>query len=995
MSNVNELVLLLKTSPEKSKKEAALLLIKELVESQNKTGIEEKNETYLAVEKELVKLFTAQDKLQKLTINVLNHFVYSKSPPKKSQPEVIFNKNNEFRTNSLSHVYDNYMTGLEKRTIEIKDNRVELANVLFFAAIHGGLSFVEGIQGLADILVNEPTPFRRSGNHLFIEITYQRKSHNFNYIDNDENELILRRWCPDTLTLAAIHCFLKNKTDLCLEGDAWKLIQLILPDKFPYKPRSLNEFLLSAATLGAKLSGIKMPHFLTHYATGRTPSSSMPLACFHAFNRQKTLPAFEIRMFKSANLTKSNSPQCFIDKAFNSVEFIKQIRFACREFDENDHKRSNKKSINEIKQLFIQFDNLPFTAELLLEWILDNLMMGTWINSSAQRAISAIGNVWLSETIALDFNEVDGADLDVLCEYISREENGHDFTRHQKLQSLLTFASNAFGTPLPDSFEFDTSGSRTVQSQLITESQYQQLRFDVRKSIDDETDEFKLTIDVILILARRLFLRPSELLKILIEDVEISNERWLRIKPNIYIGKKNISAKRKIPLTLLLLEDERQTFEEYFRRRKTKVGGRKKALLFSKLWEFDNPFTTDVLRNLTVDLLSKYAGHPVRFYQFRHSGISVLQLVMFGSDELIENYTPYDLPHAYKIREFLANGSVQNKYAELSSIAGHINSETTLKTYSHFTDILLHDHMSKHNKPYSVAFWCNLSGISSSYISEKLRLSNNSRIVDVTAEQISSFLVKKTTKFIEKTSIKAKKKIGHVKSSRIEGKPSIALCIEVLDMYDKYQDLEKICLELPVTDELVEKWVRNAEFLKNTYKTQKNMYRLYPEKSFLLSPPKITSRDEQKDCNLWMKELGKYFGKKQSEFEWCIDYLLSHVTHSHSYITFSKSEDYKRFMKIVLCFIKPSCWYLEIEPLINKKDKCSEKWELTESINTQILNNSVRREDQFKHGRGKLYFLHAGSENLVEERFKNWTYKKYSSNALKYVFHILAIMMRN
>ena len=81
--------------------------------------------------------------------------------------------------------------------------------------------------------------------------------------------------------------------------------------------------------------------------------------------------------------------------------------------------------------------------------------------------------------------------------------------------------------------------------------------------------------------------------------------------------------------------------------------------------------------------------------------------------------------------------------------------------------------------------------------------------------------------------------------------------------------------------------------------------------------------------------------------------------------------------------------------MINKKDKCSEKWELTESINTQILNNSVRREDQFKHGRGKLYFLHAGSENLVEERFKNWTYKKYSSNALKYVFHILAIMMRN
>ena len=90
----------------------------------------------------------------------------------------------------------------------------------------------------------------------------------------------------------------------------------------------------------------------------------------------------------------------------------------------------------------------------------------------------------------------------------------------------------------------------------------------------------KQMLQCLYVIAFRCGLRRGELLKLRLQDVESSSDRWLFVRNNRYGNNKSSSALRKVPLSVLMKMEESKLFEYYLAYKKS-LDNSSQTLLFS------------------------------------------------------------------------------------------------------------------------------------------------------------------------------------------------------------------------------------------------------------------------------------------------------------------------------------------------------------------------------------------------------------------------------
>ncbi|WP_318508096.1 tyrosine-type recombinase/integrase [Photobacterium leiognathi] len=210
--------------------------------------------------------------------------------------------------------------------------------------------------------------------------------------------------------------------------------------------------------------------------------------------------------------------------------------------------------------------------------------------------------------------------------------------------------------------------------------------------LKDLNDDEKLCLKSLCIISYRCGLRLSELQKLQLRNVEISDIGWIDIRDNRYGNNKIASSRRKVPLFPLLLEHEKVIVQQHLVQRRL-LHNKQNSLVFSF---GHNPYqcfdTSEVSRFVGQTLKALSGLNHFVFYHLRHSCLSRLQLVFELDEELdtLGNLCRYSHLQRADIKSTLLGQSLQKGYFAIAALAGHESPEMTFAHYFHFSDVIAH-----------------------------------------------------------------------------------------------------------------------------------------------------------------------------------------------------------------------------------------------------------------------------------------------------------------
>ncbi|MDP5033212.1 hypothetical protein [Paraglaciecola sp.] len=907
------------------------------------------------------------------TINTLN-----------VKTQILANKLSQF----LAHHFD-IITQSPQPTYEFL-----LENVVVFAALDG-LAFDEVMESLVETLQTELKPITIVNEQVFIDLIYKKAGHPTNsYLD--ETAVTVRRWYPTSLGKAAITAFLKKKS-LCVDvkklsmSSIFKSVLSRFNKTTDIPLAKTKKFFPALFIAGLRLRCMSIPYFLQHYATGNLYSASMPT---------ESLLALHNKVIKN-NVVSSEGKTEILDirqiqnnetEYLNDHAVLDDIKKILR--DEIDEEQSRYITLNKLKQLRIKYD-FNVQTELVFEWFLENLTNNNWKHGlgTGNRYLNAIGEVWIETWRGANILEVGSDDMDILFEHMIEQRIDQDSTARDTLFLLFKFIASRYTIAVPESVT-DNVNAWHVRCEYIPEHFYDRLRADLQSKYQSKNERFRLTVDVILIFLRRGLFRPSELFKLQMRDIESTEELWIYLRKNVFGRVKTFSATRQIPLGILIKPDERIIVNYFLSMRKVETEHREKALLFSKQTNHNVIFDSKTFLPQITELLSSYAGHRLVAYQFRHSGISNLQLILFGTEESAVRYTLYSTEQVQKIRRFFASHE-NDLYYQISSVAGHLSPRTTITTYSHFTDLILSQHLEKGIFSQSLMFWANLSGISVTRLSNNLKRPHgpNERVSN---HDVSEFFDQQIKKYSLLAVQSGKPVLSESATLDISLKPSLEHCERILKQYDNLKSLDDICLTLTLPEKYVKAVIEAATLIKNhpAYQTKRGRSRLISSLSNSIRPATMSSKEEDADRLKICELLMTHYEKKPKFTRQIIHHLLSSTVNDHSYVSLNSVKRTGQFIHFFQALLTKERWYISIQPSADFSGI-----EIWQSIKARVGNMSVsdktkKNKNMFPEGQANLYLLHPDATDIMDKRPQQQM-SKYSTNSLKNACHWVAIHLKS
>lgn len=921
--------------------------------------------------------------------------------------------------------------------VEIDQEKL-LGLILLSASLHGGLCIPQALVSLAQQVTANNALFFQYEAWFWIDLTFKSSNQAVNYQikgkngdkgDKGDNEdITLRRWYPDGITLALIHQYLckHDSTITKLQTDdaktsltyCWALIKNQLRAYYPSAAKGIGSFSLyckCAIGVTEQKSGIHLSQANVQYAIGHVPSASLA-PNFQSLLFKKPIvehspKSHQYGQFFSLSTPKKQSTPRNKEKSLNYEKLLPQIRAAIKKNMSKTQKNTTVNAKNQLELILSQ--PLTLAANIIIQWLLFLLVETNLKVTSVSTYFSSIGKMWLNFTLNVELKSLDESDFFSLYEEmldveVSEKKQSYSAAR---LQELHQYASRYFDfPPLSQALPYSKKGRSYVRTGFISESVFEELI----NHIEQLTDLQEITrqgLICLLIIAFRAGLRRGELLKLRLIDVEKSSTYWVYIKNNKFGNNKSRSALRKIPLSVLLLPQELAILKRYIAIRQNIIQNETNALLFSMPLTHCEPHDGNKLSQMVKFFLAKSTGETsFVFHHLRHTALSKLHIVLENNHSLIQQITPYSSEQAQKIRRSLVNvedTNQQNLYWALSSVAGHITPETTFAHYLHFTDKIMADKLSQHSQCYTFEQVHHLSHLTKTTIS---RLCNSDKInkTSINFEQLKPLLIKRLkpyTRILTTKQIKVKK-LKKAVISPLTVAPTFELCLAVLYAAEQGATLPELILEFQLSPELIQTWLTNAEKLAQltTSKGKSKLFSRYKpvtENKKRLCPSKPQSNIEQKDAMNILTNLKGVYKTKPKNIIFCIAYFLQHCTYN-ARLTFSKPTDLKKFLKImshkaakVLPIIPLSRWnvYLYVNNRLSD-EKSLNKWQLDNTeANIIFIHNQIKGKENYPVGKVELSLSHPTEKELLKKVKRTKNYKAFNSNALKYIFHVLAIML--
>lgn len=817
-----------------------------------------------------------------------------------------------------------------------------------------------------------------------------------------------RIWYPDPLTSFAIAGYLKKasqkpsqkqetiKNEQHLVLTARKVISSL---KLKFKKFSGSTSPSSRDFFNACfLAGLKVgknghiPYFLSHYAKGKLPSASQSLQSLASIQMKRFAQAdvacIHTRQWDESDLLSSSTDN------INNEGVLHDIKQAC--ISENytvlngeimEPLQTRHMTVRRLRYI-LEHTKINVQTELLLKWLIFNLENNKWEygKGTASRYLSAIGGAWLEYWVNKDIFEYDPDEMQEAFEYICWQQRLTHGSAPVPLGLLFDFIGKEYSSlNVPDPIAEGRSYHH-VRSDFITEHHFQQLRFDMQSLYRKDPDYFKLSVDLLLIVIRRTFLRPIEAYSLRLDDIYVSDEIYLKYRRNEYAGYKTASAKRNINLSLFLKSDEIEILMKYLRWRHRVTGGNHRALLFSQSTTHEKMFDRKTINVPSIDFLSGYAGRRIAFYSLRHTGISAMQIVLNADEDFARIVSGYDVNQIKKLKSQLQTGNLGSNF-QLSALAGHLSAVTTITIYSHFTDYLLYKALSSRQWRVSKKLLVNLLGERSKYISA-LSSSKTAELFDEKTVEASRVVNKKySIKPIRNNAFKSSSlKISHKK---IYLAP--VDCETVLTLYDAQKSLYEIRELTNVPKWLTSKIIKAANLIKHdpNFMTRREKSRLFENGSRNLCPTKPVHSDELEDLANILKLFSRKRLKGSKHLGSIIWRVLSSCTNTRSEIFFKNPADLKIFLQFFERIVEFDRWSAEF----NFTCKIRYRWE---SIISDIKRNEIQTKERLdknnKNGNCIVRLARA-------EDYKTWDKADVevtlpSTNALKAACHLFAIFVK-
>lgn len=788
---------------------------------------------------------------------------------------------------------------------------------------------------------------------------------------------------PDPISLGLIKPFLNSRTrswrppksvKQCLEIIKSEL-KLILPKK---------QFQQGGICFAEAQPNVELPQVLVEYSLGRQKSASLP-------------NAYWLRLFKGATGPCNVRSFAQFKKWYNSIQTDSSVTSPSHRF-----KLGNRYLLNQIREIFKQNNANPQgkrqvvlhlqeltqaslcpNEEILLQWLIHHLTTEKNEVSTANRYFGAIGGHWLAATADIDLYSLSSEDfIDIYQEIMNRTDSQHELHyKARRFENLHLFAQQRFDLPpLNQPLSEGSNITPHVSAAIVDEPLFSALLRQI-DYIDDLDHAAQRMLKCYLLIAYRTGLRPGEVAKLRLKDIEPSSIGWLFIRESRHGHNKTDSALRKVPLFPLLTDNEKSLMESYLRDRLMACHERYNELLFH---EDANPFqvvNTGQISLMVKEILSQLTGGIYyRLYHFRHTALSRLQLLahddLITLPEVIKTMLPYP-PSQKRIISKLIFGEdrLRDRYSALAVFAGHSSPDTTFRSYLHFTDLLLGCHLAINAQEIPEYTANNVLGV------RPHRYKVMQKSGNITPVRLLPFFRKRLVPFmgpvsgIRQSTIRQKNEV--VKSSHYNQ------ALAVLRNIELGHDYQDVAFQYRLTPERVKRWIDAATALR-MLKTPRGIGRLFSNRrcNALLpaDPIDISVRKDIYSALQVCREL-KSSQKGNVELQWAIQYYLTHTTSSNPSIFFNKTTEFQRFMAVVSKLFTWKRWHLRLHYQYGKPYN---QWKCHRNL--QITCYTLQKINEYPEGSGALFLRHIktrGDEAISQ----------YSSPALKTLFHQLAIIL--
>jgi integrase len=877
----------------------------------------------------------------------------------------------------------------ERLQEETDDPDVLFARLLLSMVLYGGLGRPALWSALAKAL-HQPRPLR--GNNetcwLVLEPTPGRGQPSNLYIDDpDTNERLPHCeviYMPDPVSLGLLRQFLRHKPQDWQPPTSPEQCLSLLKQELGINC-SLTQLATGGITVAEHLDGVSPPQLLVEYATGRQPSASLPYDYWQRLLRPALLTCeqHDFQLF-------TRFPKLIPRSVRKPVGRRSQpyLLTRLREVFQQDRARPKSKRtvIDELQ--VISNERLLLPEATLVNWLINHLAERDNAVSSAKRYFDAIAADWLMATDEEDLLSYSGEEFhDLYLSLLNRPRNqqARDY-QAGRLEDLHVFGVQQLGfPPLPEPLILGTDSVTHVSAAVVDEPLFAALlkQFQYFGNLDHHLQR---TYICFLIMAYRTGLRPGELAKLRLSDIEPSPTGWLFIRNNRYGNNKTEAGLRKVPLFPLLTAEEADVVRHYLSERRIKSQSANE-LFFHQTAEnqFEQLDVTALSLAVSTILKDLSGGLYFRLYHLRHSALSRLQLLLH-TDQLrlptfVDPLLPYDDAKRQEIRTLITgNGRLRDRYHALAAFAGHSSPEISLSTYLHFTDLLLGLYLQQHRRELT----SNQAQVLLGLRPHRIRLRHRGKQA-ITPANTAGFLRKRLNRYIRPATSPRASRAASIDASlqpvkQRQYEPMLAVLSKIQAGYDH----REIAWFYQLSTEQIMKWHQSALALR-ALTTEKQLPRLFPRSRLhQLLPPEPVGVAEKRDVAKALvacREL--YLSRNQhDELYWLIRYTLTHCNSSRSGIHFDDPGTFQRFMAIACQLFDWPRWRFSLR-YTNKK--IIKQW-CCDSL--AIQESPMKQQARFSQGSGWLNLRHQ-----EEEQRRNDDQSSYSSHSLRILLHRLAIIL--
>ncbi|WP_076543069.1 site-specific integrase [Shewanella sp. UCD-KL21] len=770
-----------------------------------------------------------------------------------------------------------------------------------------------------------------------------------------------------------------------------KTIHALLIDEYEDKellPTNLKRLVKSAISIIQFLPNVRINQAMLEYAMGRNKAYSLPK---DNLARLVTTPIVTNPKLNFYSPVRSIEPKGLRD-TIPTLPCSKFFQILSQTLKETGNKKLTSKSLKQHLNTLESTLEISIAQEVLLKWYIHKLK--TCKPSTIRTYHSTLSRKWLYTTESIDLTDADEQDFQDLYNELIELTKGLA-TKTQlacRLSDFHAFSVQNFGFPLL--LEPINKGSKYkhhTNAGFVDETLFKAL-LDTVDGISDLDFKNKATIKSILIISYRCGLRISEAIKLRLKDIESSPEHWIEIRSNNFSDNKSTSSLRKVPFYALLLEHEKEIIDESLKiARQEQSTAPDTCLAFTIGQDINKPIDKFLLSNFTKTALRQLSGiDNLVFHHLRHSAISRLQLIFELNEDSAKHpeIVPYSTQQIHKIINVLAGKTQRNKYYAIAAFDGHSSPETCFNHYFHFCDLVLYSNLLSMKLKATKKQLLNLN------LGSRRNLSNQAKLRGMDYHWTVSSFLDFTVKKINIIPIQAPKP-KQLTTIKLEPKSkskliaNIDTCYLILKQIEQGLDPIELAFKYHIESSDIQKWHKNAiklmaittNYDNPRLQTQSTAYRFLPSK------PKSAS--ELKWLSSIITKVRQQFPNDKHNIKWALDYGLNNKNSSKSGIYFSTPKELEHFIEAFSFAIPKSKW--RIQTISINQSPMRQLWESAyRGIQTQTSKLSSHKGRQ-GHGAVWLELRHSDEKKIMKARKQ----KKYSSNTVIFLIHMMGIMMKS